>query len=403
MAACNVLISGAGIAGPTLAYWLHRAGFKPTIVEHAPSLRTGGYAIDFWGLGYDIAEDMGLAGDLERLGYHIRELRIVGGDGRRSTGFGTNIFAELTGGRYVTIRRSDLSRLLLDRARPTTDVRFGETIEALTEDADGVVVTFAHAPVQRFDLVIGADGLHSQVRQLAFGPQEHFEISLGYVVAAFEASGYRPRDQEVYLMHNEPGRMLGRLALRNDRTLFLFVFSDPPAQLHWPHDLAAQKAVLRQRYSGGGWETSRILDALDAADDLYLDRVSQIHMPLWSRGRIALVGDAASCVSLTAGQGSALAMTAAYALAGELGRPGASHSDAFARYESLLRPYIATKQKVAKSISPGFAPLTSLGIAFRNLVISATAIPGVARYTFGRDLVDKLALPNYDWRCFSDA
>ena len=121
-------------------------------------------------------------------------------------------------------------------------------------------------------------------------------------------------------------------------------------------------------------------------------------MPHWSQGRIALVGDAAFCVSLMAGQGSALAMTAAYVLAGELGRPTASHLDAFARYESLLRPYIATKQRVAKSFSSGFAPKTALGVAFRNLVVSATAIPGVARYTFGRDLVDKLALPNYDWR-----
>lgn len=400
MAARNVLISGAGIAGPTLAYWLHRAGFRPTIVEHAPSFRNGGYAIDFWGLGYDIAETMGLAGDLERLGYHVREFRIVGDDGRRSTGFGTDIFAEQTGGRLVTIRRGDLSRLLLDRAQPASDVRFGDTIVALAEDADGVAVTFAHAPPQRFDLVIGADGLHSEVRRLAFGPQEEFETSLGYTVAAFETSGYRPRDEDVYLMHNEPEHMLGRLALRDDRTLFLFVFSEPAAEVHAPHDLAAQKAALRRRYSSGGWETSRILDALDDVDDLYFDRVSQIHMPHWSRGRIALVGDAAFCVSLLAGQGSALAMTAAYVLAGELGRSAGSHSEAFERYESLLRPYVATKQQVARSFSSGFAPQTALGIVFRNLVISATAIPGMARYIFGRALVDKLVLPDYDWRGF---
>ena len=152
-----------------------------------------------------------------------------------------------------------------------------------------------------------------------------------------------------------------------------------------------------KRYGGGGWETSRILNALDASDDLYFDRISQIQMPCWSRGRIALVGDAAFCVSLMAGQGSALAMTAAYVLAGELGRPGALHHDAFERYERLLRPYIATKQRVARSFSPAFAPKTSLGVALRNLVISATAIPGVARHTFGRDLLDKLVLPQYDW------
>lgn len=397
MADGTVLISGAGVAGPALAYWLHRSGFEPTVVEHAPSLRTGGYVVDFWGLGYDIAEAMGLSSDLERLGYHIRELCVVGDDGQRSTGFGTGIFAELTGGRYVTIRRSDLSRLLLERAQPITDVLFGDAIEALSEDRDGVAVTFAHAPPRRFDLVLGADGLHSRVRELAFGPQEQFETSLGYTVAAFEASGYRPRDQDAYIMHNEPGCMLGRVALRDDRTLFLFVFSEPPSESRARRDLTAQKAVLRQRYAGRAWETSRILDALDASDNLYFDRVSQIHMPHWSRRRIALVGDAAFCVSLMAGQGSALAMTAAYVLAGELGRPGASHYDAFERYECLLRPYIATKQRAAKSFSSAFAPKTTLGLVLRNLVVSAAAIPGVARHTFGRDVTDKLALPHYEW------
>jgi len=398
MATGAVLISGAGVAGPALAYWLHRSGFQPTLVEHAPLFRTGGYVIDFWGLGYDIAEAMGLSGDLERLGYHIRELRIVDDDGRRSTGFGTSIFAELTGGRYVTIRRSDLSRLLLERAQPTTNFLFGDTIETLSEHENGVAITFAHAQPRRFDLVVGADGLHSKVRHLAFGPQERFETSLGYTVAAFEASGYRPRDEDVYVMHNEPGRMLGRVALHDDRTLLLFIFSESPPGLHSNDGLAAQKEVLRQRYAGGSWETSRILKAVDATDDLYFDRVSQIQMPHWSRGRIGLVGDAAFCVSLMAGQGSALAMTAAYVLAGELGRPGASHRDAFERYERLLRPYILTKQRVAKNFSSGFAPKTSLGVALRNLVLSATGIPGVARYTLGRDLVDKLALPQYDWR-----
>src|SRR5690349_13120357 len=138
--AATVLISGAGVAGPALAYWLHRSGFQPVIVEHAPSFRTGGYVIDFWGLGYDIAEAMGLSGDLEGRGYHIRELRIVGDDGRRSTGFGTDLFAELTGGRFVTIRRSDLSLLLLERAKSTTELLFGDSIDTLSEDADGVAV-----------------------------------------------------------------------------------------------------------------------------------------------------------------------------------------------------------------------------------------------------------------------
>jgi 2-polyprenyl-6-methoxyphenol hydroxylase-like FAD-dependent oxidoreductase len=398
MANKTVLVSGAGIAGPTLAYWLHKSGHRPTLIEQAPSLRTGGYVIDFWGLGYDIAERMGLSGDLDRLGYRMRELHIVDGEGRRLTGFGTGVFRELTGGRFVTVRRSDLARLLIERAQPTTEILFGDAISGLDQDADGVTVTFERASPRRFDLVIGADGLHSRVRQLAFGPQDRFEQSLAYTVAAFEASGYRPRDEGVYVMYNEPGRMLGRVALRDDRTLFLFVFADTVSGSYATSGVEAQKALVRQRYRGGGWETSGILDELERADDLYFDRVSQIHMPHWSQRRVALVGDAAFCVSLMAGQGSALAMTGAYVLAGELGRPGASHAEAYQRYERLLRAYMETKQKAAKSFSSAFAPKTAMGLLVRNLIIGAAVIPGFARLTFGRDVTDRLALPRYQWR-----
>jgi 2-polyprenyl-6-methoxyphenol hydroxylase-like FAD-dependent oxidoreductase len=218
------------------------------------------------------------------------------------------------------------------------------------------------------------------------------------MVAAFEAPGYRPRDEGVYVMHNEPGRMLGRVALRDDRTLFLFVFADTVPQSSVTSGVEAQKALLRRQYGGGGWETSGILDALERTDDLYFDRVSQVHMQHWSQGRVALVGDAAFCVSLMAGQGSALAMTAAYVLAGELGRSGASHAEAYQRYERLLRTYMETKQKAAKGFSSAFAPKTAMGLLVRNLVVGATVVPGFARLAFGRDITDKLALPQYQWR-----
>lgn len=167
----TVLISGAGIAGPTLAFWLNAAGFKPTLVEHAPTLRTGGYVVDFWGLGYDIAERMGLAADVDRVGYHMQEVRIVGDRGERVADFGTKVFSELMGGRFVTLGRSDLSRLIYEKIKATTEVIFGDEISAIEERADGVTVRFEHAGERRFGLVIGADGLHSRVRALTFGPQ----------------------------------------------------------------------------------------------------------------------------------------------------------------------------------------------------------------------------------------
>ena len=277
----TVLISGAGIAGPTLAFWLEAAGFEATLIEHAPALRTGGYVIDFWGLGYDIAERMGLAADINRIGYHIRELRIVDARGERITGFGTNVFRELAGGRFVTLGRSDLSRLLFDEIKDRTEVIFGDEIVGLQQTANCVQVQFKAGGERRFGLVIGADGLHSNVRRLAFGSQNKFEKPLGYMVAAFEVRGYRPRDENIYVVYNEPGRMLGRVALHDDRTLFLFVFA---ADLDPMLDLPAQKAILRQWFGAGKWECSHVLTELDRAEELYFDRVSQIRMESWSRG-----------------------------------------------------------------------------------------------------------------------
>ena len=319
---------------------------------------------------------MGLSEDLDRLGYHIQEMRIVDDNGQRETGFGTNVFRELTGGRFVTVRRSDLARLLFERASPVTEVIFGDEISGLEQEQDGVNVTFQRGLPRRFDLVIGADGLHSNLRYLVFGPQDHFEVSLGYTVAAFEAQGYRPRDEDVYIIHNKPGCMLARFALRDDRTLFLFVFADNVRDVTSTHGVEAQKVLLRGRFRGNGWESARILDELERSDDLYFDRVSQIHMPAWSRGRIALVGDAAFCASLMAGQGSALAMTAAYVLAGELARRGGFHEEAFRRYENFSAALYRNKAKRRHGFSSAFAPRTTMGLFVRNFIIGAAAIPG---------------------------
>ena len=397
MSGKTILISSFGVAGPTLAFWLRAAGFRPTLVEQTPALRRGGYVIDFWGLGYDIAERMGLCDEIGRAGYHIREMRIVNERGKRVAGFGTSVFLELTGGRYVTIARSTLSHLLFDKIKNSGEIIFGDEIHSLQEREDCVEVQLERGGQRRFDLVVGADGLHSKVRRLVFGSQNRFEKRLGFIVAAFEATGHRPRDEDVYVVYNDPGQMVGRVTLRNDRTLFLFVFAvDAGAPATLP-DLTGQKAMLQARFSHKAWECPQILDALNRTDDLYFDRVSQITMPKWSEGRIALVGDAAYCASLMAGQGSALAMTGAYVLAGELARASGHHVEAFANYESVLHAFIDAKQRGAERFGGAFAPKTWWGLFLRNQVIRAAAIPGIARLTFGRDIVDKLRLPEYPW------
>jgi 2-polyprenyl-6-methoxyphenol hydroxylase-like FAD-dependent oxidoreductase len=395
MQAKTVLISGAGIAGPTVAFWLRQGGYEPTLIERAPVLRGGGYVIDFWGLGYDIAERAGLADDIDRVGYHVRELRVVDDRGKRVAGFGTKVFRELTGGRYVTLGRSDLSRLLFEKIQGATETLFDNEIVGLEDRGDHVQVQFRRGGNRRYDLVIGADGLHSRVRSLVFGPQRQFETTLGYGVAAFEVKGYRPRDEDVYVMYAQPGRMIGRFSLRDDRTLFLLVFSAGRGSL--PADPDGQKDMLRARYAASKWECPKILDALDGTQELYFDSVSQIRMDHWSKGRVALIGDAAFCVSLLAGQGAALAMTSAYVLAGELARADGRHEEALARYETLLRPYIATKQRGAQRFAAAFAPRTRWGLWFRNQVIRAFAIPGLAKLAVGREIIDNLQLPDYRW------
>jgi 2-polyprenyl-6-methoxyphenol hydroxylase-like FAD-dependent oxidoreductase len=393
-----ILISGLGIAGPTLAFWLKTAGFEPTLIERAPVLRAGGYVIDFWGLGYDVAERMGVITEVNRLGYHVQEMRIVNDAGRRVAGFGTGVFDELTGGRYVTLARSDLSRLLFEKIKGGIESIFDEEIVALREEPDCVRVELKHAGVRCFDLVVGADGLHSIVRDLAFGPHFQFEKDLGYIVVAFEARGYRPRDEDSYLMYGQPGRMIGRFTLRDDRTLFLFVFAADGDSL--PPTLDQQKALLRRKYAAGGWECPSILAELDRATEIYCDRVSQIRMGNWSKGRVALVGDAAFCVSLLAGQGSALAMISAYVLAGELAAAGGRYRQAFGNYEARLRPFIDTKQRGAERFAGAFAPKTRWGLSFRNQVIRAFTIPGLARLAVGREIIDTLQLPEYGFLSF---
>jgi 2-polyprenyl-6-methoxyphenol hydroxylase-like FAD-dependent oxidoreductase len=285
--------------------------------------------------------------------------------------------------------------LLFETIKKDTEVVFGEEIVGLREQPDFVQVTFKRGSQGRFDLVVGADGLHSTVRRLAFGSQDRFEKPLGYTVAAFEARGYQPRDEDVYVTYCRPGQMLGRVALGDDRTLFLFVFAAAPGARSEMLDHEAQKAMLRETFGTGKWETSPILAELERTQDLYFDRVSQIKMPTWSRGRIALIGDAAFCVSLMAGQGAALAMTAAYILAGELGKTGQRYEKAFYNYERILRTFIESKQKGAARFASAFAPRTRWGLFLRNQIIKASAIPGVARLSFGSNIIDRLKLPDY--------
>jgi 2-polyprenyl-6-methoxyphenol hydroxylase-like FAD-dependent oxidoreductase len=232
---------------------------------------------------------------------------------------------------------------------------------------------------------------------LAFGPESRFERYLGLKVAAFEADGYRPRDELTYVMHPQLGQVISRFAMRHDRTMFLFTFADDDPTL--PSSLPDRKAALIERFAGSGWECPRILEALQTTNEVYFDRVSQIELGeatgSWTNGRVTLVGDAAFCVSLLGGQGSALAMAAAYILAGELHRARGRHGEAFARYQQIFGPFVAMKQRAGRRFAGAFAPKSTLSLFLRRQVMRLLSIGWIAALVAGREFSDRIDLPGY--------
>ncbi|UZJ30888.1 FAD-dependent monooxygenase [Streptomyces endophytica] len=365
----TVLISGASVAGPALAHWLHRYGFSVTVVERAPALRTGGYKVDIRGAAVEVADRMGILEDIQRASTDMRNGAYVKDDGTRVATLPAAIFGARTG-RDDEIMRGDLARILYERTRTDVEYVFGDSIASLTPTADGsgVEVTFERGAPRRFDLVVGADGLHSTVRRLAFGPEEQFLRHLGTYLSAFSMPNELGLDREE-LYYAEPGRLVCAYSSAGDPAAKgLLAFRSP--RLSYDHrDRAQQLALLETAFAGAGWRTARMLEAARSAPDLYFDGLHLVEMDRWSRGRVVLLGDAAHCASPASGQGTGMALVGAYVLAGELAAAGGAPEVAFARYEEEMRGYVAVNHELARKFAREMTVDSRWGIRLRHLML----------------------------------
>lgn len=361
----RALISGGGIAGLTSAYWLQKFGWKVLIVEKAPKLRTEGYMIYSFGNGRIIAERMGLTPEISNIKYSIETIQFVNSQDQPYFTVPIKRIKKAFNGKYNFVLRSDLENILSKAAFESgVEVRYGTVIKQLHEKNDSIAAKFNDGTTSEFDIVIGADGVHSNVRAIVFGEKERFSHNLGYMVCAFRA----PKKQEIdhsFKIYQEPGRQAGFYPLSNDfmDAVFMFRYKNSKNIL-----TTEKKKILLDVYKNSGWIVKEVLENTPEEKFAFFDNVEQIRMPKWSNGRVVLVGDACACLSLMAGQGASMAMLGAYVLAKELNKHGPNYNSVFSAYESYLKPDIEKRQKQAEKMGEKFVPSSKLSLLYNQLL-----------------------------------
>jgi 2-polyprenyl-6-methoxyphenol hydroxylase-like FAD-dependent oxidoreductase len=347
MSDIRVLVTGASIAGPAVAHWLCRRGAEVTVVEQAPRLRPGGQAVDARGVAKEVIGRMGLAEAVRAVCTDTAGAYTVDAAGNVLETYRAE---ENDGDGYISeieVLRGDFSQVLYDDTRDRVEYVFGDRIVELTQDADGVDVTFAGGDRRRFELVIGADGLHSALRTMVFGPRERFVRHLGLVLAFYTVPNEFGLDRWL-IDYQEAGRSAGLRPVHDaTRAIAMLSFPSPDFDIDY-HEVGAQKQLLREQMAGVGWQTQRILKHLDEAPDFYLDQVAQVVMDRWSDGRVGLLGDAAFSASPMSGAGTGLALVGAYMLAGELVAADWDPVAGFAGYEQRMRSYVEDNQEIGR-------------------------------------------------------
>jgi 2-polyprenyl-6-methoxyphenol hydroxylase-like FAD-dependent oxidoreductase len=348
------------VAGPALAYWLSRYGFQPTIVERAPMLRLGGYAVDFRGASVRVLERMNLLADVQRKQTRVGDITMVDRNHKKVASMPDGF----TSGE-LEILRGDLAAIFYRATCQSTEYIFDDSIAGIEESGAGVQVQFERGATRTYDLVIGADGLHSRVRSLVFGEEAQFVRYLGYYVSIFTIPNYLNLNRRG-LYYGTVGKKVGLFngGTAGDAKASFFFATQP---LHYDrHNLKQQQQILRDHFQREVWEVPRLLDMMESAPDFYFDSVSQVKMERWSAGRIALLGDAAYCASPLSGMGTGMAVVGAYVLAGELAEADGDYAVAFQRYESFMRDFVSKCQGIADGGTEWFVPRTRFRLWLSN-------------------------------------
>ena len=377
----RVLISGASVAGPVLAYWLARFGFQPTVVERTEELRfgSGGHAVDLFGPALQVIEWMGTLPQVQAASTHNQIISFLRA-GHRPVDVPAELMSEGVSERHVEIMRGELAKIIYEAGRDDAEYLFGNSIASLEETEQGVDVTFQHGAAQTFDLVVGADGLHSFTRRMAFGEEYQFLNFLGGYLAVFTVPNYLDLHERM-VGYGDLDRTAGIYPVRETgQARVIFLWRTPAQHDYERHDVAAQRRLVRNLYGDMGWEVPRLLAELDNADDLYLDSISTIVMDTWTRGRVTLVGDAGYSPGPAVGGGTSLAVVGAYVLASELAAASGDHPRALAAYEAVLRPAVRQSQRIGPAVLKALIPGSRVQLwAMEQAIRLLPRLPGPVR------------------------